>query len=192
MIQAIQGALNRLCVAKNLRDGQYVCGIGRIVRLLDDDTSHPRHQKFIVAVSRRRILIAHNIDGWDRVGRLKTGDKVMFLGEYTDNEEGCFIHRTHPDPAGLRPCGYVRKAPDGAREFCRVVYDTGRKEYFAGRGRIDSRPRAPETDDWPATGYWLSTNSNVRHGENCANYRKTRGYPCTKRNGRACRKCLGR
>ena len=54
----------------------------------------------------------------------------------------------------------------------------GRKEYFAGRGPIESRVAAPVNSDWPETGYWLSTNSDARHNSRCPNYRKTRGYPC--------------
>ena len=45
--------------------------------------------------------------------------------------------------------------------------------------------------DWPETGYWLSTNSDARHNSRCPNYRKTRGYPCTAKEGRPCGKCGG-
>ena len=67
----------------------------------------------------------------------------------------------------------------------------GRKEYFAGRGPIESRVAAPVNSDWPETGYWLSTNSDARHNSRCPNYRKTRGYPCTANEGRPCGKCGG-
>ncbi|MDO5318571.1 MAG: hypothetical protein Q4G65_08105 [bacterium] len=38
---------------------------------------------------------------------------------------------------------------------------------------------------------WLSTNSNARHNRKCPNYRKTRGYPCSRTDGRPCGKCGG-
>ena len=50
---------------------------------------------------------------------------------------------------------------------------------------------APVNSDWPETGYWLSTNSDARHNSRCSNYRKTRGYPCTAKEGRPCGKCGG-
>jgi len=49
----------------------------------------------------------------------------------------------------------------------------------------------PVCDKWQDTGYWLNTNSNKRHNRNCPNYRKTRGYPCEKDEGRPCGICGG-
>lgn len=67
-----------------------------------------------------------------------------------------------------------------------------RKEYFAGSQMpVGIRKAAPVCDDWPDTGYWLSTNSNKRHNKRCENYRKTRGYPCKKNEGIPCKKCGG-
>ena len=67
-----------------------------------------------------------------------------------------------------------------------------RKEYRAGSQMpVGSRTAAPVCEDWPDTGYWLSTNSDKRHNQNCENYRKTRGYPCTKNEGSPCGKCGG-
>lgn len=67
-----------------------------------------------------------------------------------------------------------------------------REEYFAGSAMpVGSRKAAPVCDKWPDTGFWLSTNSNKRHNRNCENYRKTRGYPCSKSEGTPCGKCGG-
>ena len=67
-----------------------------------------------------------------------------------------------------------------------------RKEYRAGKQLpVGRRVAAPVCADWPETGYWLSTNSNKRHNARCENYRKTRGYPCTKNEGQPCGKCGG-
>ena len=67
-----------------------------------------------------------------------------------------------------------------------------RVEYRAGNAMpVGSRTAAPINDTWPDTGYWLSTNSNKRHNRKCENYRKTRGYPCSKSEGTPCGKCGG-
>ena len=41
------------------------------------------------------------------------------------------------------------------------------------------------------TGYWLATNSKVRHNKRCRNYRKARGRPCGPNEGRPCKICGG-
>ena len=67
-----------------------------------------------------------------------------------------------------------------------------RVEYRAGNAMpVGSRTAAPVNDTWPDTGFWLSTNSNKRHNRKCENYRKTRGYPCSKSEGTPCGKCGG-
>ena len=67
-----------------------------------------------------------------------------------------------------------------------------RVEYNAGNAMpVSSRTAAPVNSTWPDTGFWLSTNSNKRHNRKCENYRKTRGYPCSKDEGSPCGKCGG-
>ena len=71
-------------------------------------------------------------------------------------------------------------------------FSSNRVEYRAGgKMPVGSRTPAPVCDQWPDTGYWLSTNSNKRHNRKCENYRKTRGYPCQKNEGERCGKCGG-
>lgn len=41
------------------------------------------------------------------------------------------------------------------------------------------------------TGYWLATNSRVRHNKRCRNYRKVKGRPCGPNEGRPCKMCGG-
>ena len=67
------------------------------------------------------------------------------------------------------------------------------EQYRHGRAVAPRPPptAAPVNDTWPDTGYWLSTNSNKRHNRKCENYRKTRGYPCSKSDGTPCGKCGG-
>ncbi len=69
---------------------------------------------------------------------------------------------------------------------------SSRVEYRAGNAMpVGSRTAAPVNDTWPDTGFWLSINSNKRHNRKCENYRKTRGYPCSKDEGTPCGKCGG-
>ena len=69
---------------------------------------------------------------------------------------------------------------------------SSRIEYRAGNAMpVGSRTPAPVNSTWPDTGFWLSTTSNKRHNRNCENYRKTRGYPCSKSEGVPCGKCGG-
>ena len=96
----------------------------------------------------------------------------------------------HPDhaasPAKVGVMSSVNgKVPDRYFSGNRVEYRAG------GKMPVGSRTPAPMCDQWPDTGYWLSTNSNKRHNRNCENYRKTRGYPCGKSDGAPCGKCGG-
>ncbi|MCR5414843.1 MAG: DNA/RNA non-specific endonuclease [Kiritimatiellae bacterium] len=54
-----------------------------------------------------------------------------------------------------------------------------------------SKSQKPRNRESPDTGYWLSTNSNKRHNSKCENYRRTRGRPCGKDEGVACKRCGG-
>lgn len=48
-----------------------------------------------------------------------------------------------------------------------------------------------KTSDPNATGYWLSTNSQVRHNKNCQWYTTSNGRYCTSSEGKPCGKCGG-
>ncbi|MCG9696027.1 DUF3465 domain-containing protein [Shewanella sp. Isolate11] len=86
-----------------------VQGVGRVIRLLADDTRGSKHQKFIVKVSAQQtILIAHNIDLAPRVANLNVGDKLEFYGEYEWNNKGGVIHWTHHDPRGYHVDGWLK------------------------------------------------------------------------------------
>ncbi len=80
-----------------------------MTRLLSDDLSGRRHQRFIVRLaSGQTVLVAHNIDIAPRIKGLKEGDSVRFKGEYVWNEEGGVIHWTHHDPDGRHVTGWVK------------------------------------------------------------------------------------
>ncbi|MBI3432418.1 MAG: DUF3465 domain-containing protein [Hydrogenophilales bacterium] len=86
-----------------------VTGQGTVVKVLRDDGSGSRHQRFIVRLdSGRTVLVAHNIDLAPRIDALRAGDTVAFSGEYEWNPKGGVIHWTHRDPHGRHPDGWIR------------------------------------------------------------------------------------
>ncbi|HLM56373.1 MAG TPA: DUF3465 domain-containing protein [Pyrinomonadaceae bacterium] len=94
---------------KNRRSDVQVEGEGVVTRILADDTSGRRHQRFILRLaSGQTVLVAHNIDLAPRVAELREGDGVRFNGEYEWNEEGGVIHWTHRDPEGRHAAGWLK------------------------------------------------------------------------------------
>lgn len=87
----------------------HVTESGTVIRILSDDSTGSRHQRFIVQLgSGQTLLISHNIDLAPRIEGLRTGDAVSFCGEYEPNAKGGVIHWTHRDPAGRHPAGWIR------------------------------------------------------------------------------------
>jgi len=85
-----------------------VFGQGVVTKLLPDDNSGSRHQKFIITLaSGQTLLVAHNIDLAPRIGSLREGDTVQFYGEYEWNEKGGVLHWTHRDPSGSHVDGWL-------------------------------------------------------------------------------------
>jgi hypothetical protein len=86
-----------------------VAGEGIVNRILEDDLSGSRHQRFIVRLaSGQTVLIVHNIDIAPRIGSLETGDSVSFYGEYVWNAQGGMVHWTHHDPEGRHVAGWLK------------------------------------------------------------------------------------
>lgn len=84
-------------------------GHGVVVRILADDLSGSRHQKFILELaSGQTLLVAHNIDLAPRINDLSVGDSVSFYGEYEWNSLGGVIHWTHADPAMRHVGGWLQ------------------------------------------------------------------------------------
>lgn len=84
-------------------------GQGTVERILPDDDSGGRHQRFIVRLKAgQTILIAHNIDLAARVSSLQEGDSVAFAGEYEWSAKGGVVHWTHRDPSGRHEAGWIR------------------------------------------------------------------------------------
>lgn len=90
------------------RSGVMVEVDARVIELLADDTRPPRHQRFVVALSRgHTLLISHNIDLAPRAP-ITVGDRARIRGQYEWNERGGVVHWTHHDPRGRRRGGFIR------------------------------------------------------------------------------------
>jgi hypothetical protein len=84
-------------------------GKGHVIRLLPDDLSGDRHQRFIIELaSGQTLLIAHNIDIAPRVDPIAVGHLVQFKGEFIWSEKGGTVHWTHHDPAGKHTAGWLK------------------------------------------------------------------------------------
>ena len=82
---------------------------GTVSRVLPDDTTGSRHQRFILRLDNgQSILIAHNIDLAPRLEPLRVGDSVAFSGEYAWSAQGGVVHWTHRDPSGRHVAGWLR------------------------------------------------------------------------------------
>lgn len=81
---------------------------GRVQRLLADDLTGSRHQRFILRLDGgHTLLVSHNIDLAQRIP-LRADDRVRVRGRYEWNERGGVIHWTHHDPQGRDPGGWIR------------------------------------------------------------------------------------
>ena len=93
------------------RSGVRVAGSGVVERVLADDNTGSRHQRFILRVGDgQTLLVAHNIDLAPRIANLRAGDSVRFAGEYEWNSRGGVLHWTHHDPQGRRTGGWLEHA----------------------------------------------------------------------------------
>jgi hypothetical protein len=94
---------------KNRDNNLQVEGQGVVIKLLPDDLSGRRHQRFIIRLSSgQTLLIAHNIGLAPRLNSLRTGDSLFFYGVYEWNSKGGTIHWTHHDPERRHTAGWIK------------------------------------------------------------------------------------
>ena len=101
---------NSLATAFNNRQSNVqVTGLGHVIRILADDNSGSRHQKFILKLSSgQTLLIVHNIDLAPKIDAISKGDQVQFHGQYEWNPKGGVVHWTHHDPNARHPGGWLK------------------------------------------------------------------------------------
>lgn len=88
---------------------------GVVTRVLADDNSGSRHQRFVISTGNdHTLLISHNIDLAPRVP-LAVGEQVTAKGEFEWNERGGVLHWTHHDPRGQRAGGWIEHAGERYR-----------------------------------------------------------------------------
>jgi hypothetical protein len=93
---------------RNHESNIQILGQGTVEKILSDDNSGTKHQRFIIKLaSGQTLLIAHNIDIAQRIDGLRVGDDVQFSGEYEWNEQGGVIHYTHRDPGRRHVAGWL-------------------------------------------------------------------------------------
>lgn len=104
-----QQAVNRIKKAKENTNAQFWVGFnGKIIRILKDDNSGSRHQKFLISPADGiTLLVAHNIDLATRVPVSK-GDSISLYGRYEWNNRGGVMHWTHHDPKGEKKGGWIK------------------------------------------------------------------------------------
>lgn len=94
---------------ENKQSNLQVQGSGKVKRLLSDDNTSSRHQRFILELlSEQTLLISHNIDLSTKIDTLQIDDIVEFYGVYEWNEKGGVIHWTHDDPNGVHENGWLK------------------------------------------------------------------------------------
>ncbi|MBK9577541.1 MAG: DUF3465 domain-containing protein [Fibrobacteres bacterium] len=82
---------------------------GTVTRVLADDVSGDKHQRFIITLSNKQtLLVAHNIDIGSRVPGPKLNTVIYVFGEYEWNADGGVVHWTHVDPGGTHPAGWIQ------------------------------------------------------------------------------------
>ena len=90
------------------QSGQQVSGGGKVLRILSDDNTGERHQRFVLKMNSGRILqVVHNIDLAPRIPSLKEGDFVLFHGQFEANAQGGVVHWTHDDSQGRHVAGWL-------------------------------------------------------------------------------------
>jgi len=86
-----------------------VSGYGMVIKILSDDNTGSRHQRFILKLlSGQTILIAHNIDLAPKINGVSKGDNIQFYGQYEWNNKGGIVHWTHKDPNNNHEHGWLK------------------------------------------------------------------------------------
>ncbi len=100
--------LEQIKQAKERTNSRFWVGLNaQVIKLLKDDLSGSRHQKFLIKLDNgMTLLVSHNIDLAPRVP-IKVNDHISLQGRYEWNHRGGVIHWTHHDPKGKKAGGWI-------------------------------------------------------------------------------------
>ena len=91
-------------------------------------------------------------------------------------------------PGGLDANGGHNDRKNGGYHYHRNPPATGATQPVTPKQ--ESAPaQAPKTKE--TAGFWITSSSGVRHNEKCRYFKTSKGRPCTKDEGRACKICGG-
>lgn len=99
IVKAVEARMRRNFV----QGGQMV-----VTKILPDDNSGLKHQKWMVRLSNgQQMMAVYNSDMCERVP-LKVGDVVAMGGQFIWTNDGGLLHWLHHDPRQNRPDGFVQ------------------------------------------------------------------------------------
>lgn len=85
-------------------------------------------------------------------------------------------------------CALLHGWPKTARDFSKVFAPSSQT---AAAEAPSKAPSAKESKPAAAKTHWITNSSGIRHNSKCKHYENSRGRPCTKDEGRACKICGG-
>ncbi len=93
---------------KQQRGGMQVTSLGRIVKILDNQSTPYAAQQILIRLnSGRKLIIKHNIEIAKPVVDLKVGEVLQFSGIYKWNHKGGMILSTHYEAANPKRSGWL-------------------------------------------------------------------------------------
>ena len=94
---------------KQQRGGMKVSSLGRIVKILDNQSEPYAAQQILIRLnSGRKLIVKHNIEIGKPVVDLKVGEVLQFSGIYKWNHKGGMILSTHHDQANPKNSGWLK------------------------------------------------------------------------------------
>lgn len=97
-------------------------------------------------------------------------------------------HSLVAHPGGLDAKGGHNDRKNGGYHYDRTPPSAAGVQSAAPKQ--ESAP-APEAKPKESSNFWITSSSGVRHNEKCRYFKTSKGRPCTKDEGRACKICGG-
>ncbi|HIP75819.1 MAG TPA: DUF3465 domain-containing protein [Psychromonas hadalis] len=95
----------------NQRGGEMVSSLGRIIKLLEDQTSPYLAQLILIRLnSGQKLIIKHNLKASTKIADLKVGEMIKFKGVYRWNSRGGMVVSTFENKQHPKRSGWVKFA----------------------------------------------------------------------------------